>query len=1788
MEGQETYLRVGIDASSAQTGARVVKRSLDDISNSADHTHNRLLHMKEALFGLAGAAVGVYGISTAIQAIGNYAKESLNYLGLIETSTLGIASSFLVSGQYVNRTTKTVLEGQQALRAAQADSVKVIEQLRYANLQTIATLDELIIAYQTTLPVAMARGFDKTQVMEFTKTMVQAAGAIGLPFNQMAEETRSLLVDGAINPRNSRIATVLGLRSSDIAEYKGNAQGLYDFLMKRLEGFAVAGKASMDTWKGLWSNLKDMSQQISGKMFEGMFDGVKEQLQAITKSMFTIDDKQKTMTMNPQWEASMKSLGKTITDVFRNVVDGTKWIYEHWQQIKLVGEAFVVYKVAMVLAESAQKLFLVGTQQAVVAQTAQRQSIFSVFEAETMRLTQTKLAMELSAKKALATQAETQQELGRATALKQGLAAEQAVHNARLNGLNLNVAVAAAQKRLVAEQASTQIAAAQANLIEANSRKFAVTQHLALIETEMAALQAKGIITKQDALFEKELRFQQFTNTNKLVVLNHELAVAENELSLAKRNGTAATISATAAENLAIAAKQKAINTSARYGIQILAAKEQEIAANIAARAAQQAATAAVNQHTVSIAAATLASRAYVAVKGVLARALLALGGPIGAITTLLMLGATAWMIWGNKSKTAADDAELGLTGVNRKLKEQIEKLEEIERIKNGPKGTSDTEIAKGYLDNEQLKQWEASVKRADDLRDKLTPLGGPATSFKKSYSVHGEKDNEAIKRENLTMLLRQELGVQKEMVSLVERKKALEAKQAADYNPTPPKKDESGAEKAQKDIDKIAKYNQEQDTKLLDIKRKNQEASDKQALENIKNQSAAEITLLENKYSVFAISQREYEQKVYESQARVVIAERENAAKAVRLIQAEMKEVDKDYNNTPTGTNRQIEIKNELGEKYNKLIGEETDAQTALNAAVAREVDLRDKNTGRVAALDATEGIALAQAKANLLAIEGGELAAQAAKDAADLRTINNDELRVIQEKINKETQLRDIREMANENRSAKASMAGMNPLGDFDNESAAKENALAVEAEAHRQMLEMIDRRIAAELKLQEEQTTTAENAIYSIMRVNELMKAADIEKAVSAQKTAKIKMDYDKAMWTSVFNQAKKTVPQLAALDGFLALQFKQYEKDKLDSTKLSTRGQMQMVGDYAGAAGQAFASLADSQDQSSRKGFETAKMFNMGAAIMSTASAIITQLSGPDGWTPAAWARSAIAGVLGAVQVAKIASTSFGGGGSVSNGPSAGSFGGSGASMGSVGGSIGARYTSTRDSQSQEVLQSIAGSMENASLAIGKVADGLTKITDLFKDGSFLSLAAGSAPGMYGKTGTAEAGGWFKATTGLNSFTGFTDPLTVFKNIGSAVFGIGNKYKTTGGGFTLGLEGDDVLSRNYVDQKKAGSWISSSKKRTKYSDGDVDFIASVQSAVNQITGTIIRSAVATGTSADFSQAAIKEMKIKTSGRKPEDIQKDMEKWFTDASNALAKTVVGLQEFAFYGENAFDALVRLSTSLQSTNEALELIGARLITSTLAGANAAYKLQDMMGGAEKFTDSVDTYFTTMYTEAEQDAMRLSQATRQVQVAFREMNLAVPKTRDEFKTLVNGLNLTTEGGAKTFASLMDIAAAFGTMTDKATEAAKSMVDKTVDIMLNAAMTLKDIMSGPLSTKSPEELYKEQQILFATALANGRAAEIPDLSKSLLEASRAYNASGSGYIRDYNAVIEALGGIAGIDGTPTLTSAERQVQLLSDMKDGVEGRLDKVVEKLAALETALVNIETTTRLVVNS
>lgn len=213
------------------------------------------------------------------------------------------------------------------------------------------------------------------------------------------------------------------------------------------------------------------------------------------------------------------------------------------------------------------------------------------------------------------------------------------------------------------------------------------------------------------------------------------------------------------------------------------------------------------------------------------------------------------------------------------------------------------------------------------------------------------------------------------------------------------------------------------------------------------------------------------------------------------------------------------------------------------------------------------------------------------------------------------------------------------------------------------------------------------------------------------------------------------------------------------------------------------------------------------------------------------------------------------------------------------------------------------------------------------------------------------------------------------------------------------------------------------------------------------------------------------------IKLDGLKPEEVQAKIQAALATASNELAQQVIGswktvtetvrnfayegfafedgirlvesaptvteksvyvASEFAKDGEKAIDTLTRLSTNIRVINGTFENLGWTLMEASLKGADAAGKFADRFGGLEGFAAAASAYYDNFYSEAEKTA----NVTRDVTAALAGVGLEMPKTRDEFRALVEAQMALGEAGAEAAAELLGLSGAFASVTQSAEEAA--------------------------------------------------------------------------------------------------------------------------------------------------
>lgn len=240
---------------------------------------------RAAWLSLGKAIVAAAAAFAGFQAFRTLISEGLKFNQIIETANLGIAS-LITSQTEMTASDGRLIVGAEKLQVARVLATEQVQKLRVASLQTTATTEQLVVAFQQATGIGLRFGLTLDQIRVLTVQLSQAAGALGVPLNQMSEEIRSLLT-GTITPRNTRIATALGITNAQIREAQ-KAGNLFTFVTKRLEAFSVAGEETAKTFVGVMSNIKEALQNFTGDLTKPLFDSIRISGQSALEEIFDL------------------------------------------------------------------------------------------------------------------------------------------------------------------------------------------------------------------------------------------------------------------------------------------------------------------------------------------------------------------------------------------------------------------------------------------------------------------------------------------------------------------------------------------------------------------------------------------------------------------------------------------------------------------------------------------------------------------------------------------------------------------------------------------------------------------------------------------------------------------------------------------------------------------------------------------------------------------------------------------------------------------------------------------------------------------------------------------------------------------------------------------------------------------------------------------------------------------------------------------------------------------------------------------------------------------------------------------------------------------------------------------------------------------------------------------------------------------------------------------------------------------------------------------------------------
>jgi len=266
--------------------------TLTQVFHRARTGANRVFFTFRRLIGIFAAFLIVRKV---IQAFNALIAGAVKYNAAIEQSILGIASLITATGE-VRTAIGGAANAQDQLALAIKESRRQIALLRKDALTTVATFRQLVDTYQIALGPGIAAGLDVDQIRNFTIQISQAAAAIGLAQNQLAEEIRSIL-QGTIQLRTTRIAAVLGITNADIKNAKEMGV-LAEFLNDRFRAFTEAGKEALSLYNAIIARLGDAINELLRQGSSDFFMELKDLLSDILNSLVEIEDTG--ITINPK------------------------------------------------------------------------------------------------------------------------------------------------------------------------------------------------------------------------------------------------------------------------------------------------------------------------------------------------------------------------------------------------------------------------------------------------------------------------------------------------------------------------------------------------------------------------------------------------------------------------------------------------------------------------------------------------------------------------------------------------------------------------------------------------------------------------------------------------------------------------------------------------------------------------------------------------------------------------------------------------------------------------------------------------------------------------------------------------------------------------------------------------------------------------------------------------------------------------------------------------------------------------------------------------------------------------------------------------------------------------------------------------------------------------------------------------------------------------------------------------------------------------------------------------
>lgn len=207
------------------------------------------------------------------------------------------------------------------------------------------------------------------------------------------------------------------------------------------------------------------------------------------------------------------------------------------------------------------------------------------------------------------------------------------------------------------------------------------------------------------------------------------------------------------------------------------------------------------------------------------------------------------------------------------------------------------------------------------------------------------------------------------------------------------------------------------------------------------------------------------------------------------------------------------------------------------------------------------------------------------------------------------------------------------------------------------------------------------------------------------------------------------------------------------------------------------------------------------------------------------------------------------------------------------------------------------------------------------------------------------------------------------------------------------------------------------------------------SSITGAFTQVIGSIRNSLVTAANiiGVDGAAALIDAVKVHVGqisfeGMSGSEIEDQLNAVFSSIGDQMTAAISpSLTELQKVGEGLFETFMRVTKDYQTIDAALSSIGMSFGSVGVESLAAREHLIDLAGTLDDFVSQTDYFFNNFFSDADKVAF----GQQQITAAFTQLGVAAPATIEQFKALVQSLDLSTDAGASMFEALMQIAPAF-------------------------------------------------------------------------------------------------------------------------------------------------------------